>query len=209
VEPTFPLYEKLTPYIIGFHGCDQSVADMLLNSDQPTFKKSTNDYDWLGSGMYFWENDPNRAWKYIHEAQKREPKRIKNPTVIGAVLDLGHCLNLVENRYITLLKNIYEAFKVATEINNAQMPENKGAYSEDHDKLKRHLDCAVIEFLHAHLKTKGTGQDFDSVRGMFIEGGAVYEGAGFHEKTHVQIAIRNPNMIKGYFRPITCHREVE
>ena len=45
-------------------------------------------------------------------------------------------------------------------------------------------------------------QKFDSVRGMFIEGGPIYDGAGFHKKTHVQIAIKNQNMIKGYFRPL-------
>jgi hypothetical protein len=43
---------------------------------------------------------------------------------------------------------------------------------------------------------------------MFIEGGVVYEGAGFHEKTHVQIAIRTPEMIKGYFRPLVNHTEI-
>jgi hypothetical protein len=43
---------------------------------------------------------------------------------------------------------------------------------------------------------------------MFIEGGVVYDGAGFHEKTHVQIAIRNPEMIKGYFHPLISHIEI-
>jgi hypothetical protein len=34
-----------------------------------------------------------------------------------------------------------------------------------------------------------------------VLGGALYNGAGFRERTHIQIAIRNPNMIKGYFLP--------
>ncbi len=33
-------------------------------------------------------------------------------------------------------------------------------------------------------------------------------GAGFHDKTHVQIAIREANMIKGYFRPIQKRRAI-
>jgi hypothetical protein len=204
LEHNFPLYEKTTPYIIGFHGCDQSVADILLSSEQPTFKKSTNNYDWLGNGMYFWENDPNRAWEYILEVQKREPDRIINPTVVGAVLDLGHCLNLVENKYINLLRDTFNKYKAGMDDNRLEMPINKGASSNDHDRLFRHLDCAVIEFIH----TLADYEPFDSVRGMFIEGGAVYEGAGFHEKTHVQIAIRNPEMIKGYFRPLINHIEI-
>lgn len=201
MDHNFPLYEKVTPYIIGFHGCDQSVADILLSSDKPTFKKSTNNYDWLGNGMYFWENDPNRAWEYILEVQKREKKRIINPTVVGAVLDLGHCLNLVENRYISLVKDTFLGYKEKTKADGLELPVNKSVSSSDHDNLFRHLDCAVIEFVH----TLAVVEPFDSVRGMFIEGGKVYEGAGFHEKTHVQIAIRNPEMIKGYFRPLVEH----
>jgi hypothetical protein len=30
----------------------------------------------------------------------------------------------------------------------------------------------------------------------------VYPGAGFRNRTHVQIAIRNPEMILGYFRVV-------
>lgn len=181
---------------------------MLLNSNQPTFKKSKNDYDWLGNGMYFWENDPNRALAYILEVQKREPERIPNPTVVGAVLDLGHCLNLVENRYIYLLKESFKTYKKAKKLEGFELPKNKKVSKNDHDKLFRHLDCAVIEFIHTVNSVSENGQDFDSVRGMFIEGGKVYNGAGFHEKTHVQIAIRNPDMIKGYFRPLVNHIEI-
>ncbi len=42
---------------------------------------------------------------------------------------------------------------------------------------------------------------FDSVRGVFFEGNELYEGAGFLDKTHIQICIRNPNLIRGYFIP--------
>lgn len=42
---------------------------------------------------------------------------------------------------------------------------------------------------------------FDSVRGVFFEGTELYPGAGFREKDHIQICIRNPNCIKGYFLP--------
>ena len=36
---------------------------------------------------------------------------------------------------------------------------------------------------------------------MFFEGKDLYENAGFKEKNHIQIALRNPNCIKGYFVP--------
>ena len=201
----FDLYEDNPKLVLGFHGCDESTAQLLLN-DKPTFKQSKNHYDWLGNGMYFWENDPARAWEYVNEAKARNPDKYPNPTVIGAVLDLGHCLNLTENKYKNLLKDAYTQFKKAVlEANAEEMPQNEEAYEDDHDKLLRPLDRAVIEFLHY---INDDTQKFDSVRGMFVEGEELYEGAGFHEKTHVQIAIRNPVMIKGYFRVISEHVEV-
>ena len=211
MTPNFHLYIGSPRYILGFHGCDESVAQKLLQ-ETPTFKQSDNLYDWLGNGMYFWENDPNRAWDFVHEAKKRDEIKEKdvykypNPTVIGAVLDLGHCLDLTENHYRKLLKDTYQKYKKFTQETKAEMPQNKKAYDGDHDKLLRPLDRAVIEFLHA---TNIDTQVFDSVRGMFVEGKELYEGAGFHEKTHVQIAIRNPQMIKGYFRVISEHKEAK
>jgi len=203
--PNFNLYTDNPRYILGFHGCDESIAKKLLQKN-PTFKQSKNNYDWLGNGMYFWENDPNRAYEYVNEAKKRNPEKYPNPTVVGAVLDLGHCLNLTENQYKNLLKDTYKKYKMFTTETGAEMPKNKEAYKDDHDKLLRPLDRAVIEFLHA---TNIPEQQFDSVRGMFVEGDELYDGAGFHEKTHVQIAIRNPSMIKGYFMTISEHKEVD
>ena len=36
----------------------------------------------------------------------------------------------------------------------------------------------------------------------FIEGEPVYQDAGFREKNHIQLCVRNPACIKGYFRPL-------
>ena len=43
-------------------------------------------------------------------------------------------------------------------------------------------------------------QLIDTVRGVFVEGEPVYEGAGFREKTHIQICVCNISNIKGVFR---------
>ena len=67
------------------------------------------------------------------------------------------------------------------------------------DLLLRRLDCAVIQSLHKSLDTKD--KYYDSVRGMFTEGKELYPNAGFHKKDHLQLCIRNPNCIKGYFSP--------
>jgi hypothetical protein len=41
---------------------------------------------------------------------------------------------------------------------------------------------------------------FDSVRAAFIEGNRLYEGAGFYNRTHIQLCVRREAQIIGYFR---------
>ena len=76
----------------------------------------------------------------------------------------------------------------------------------DRDRVLRFLDCAVLRHLHEIVegaaKTDPTIEPFDTVRGMFVEGGEAFPGSGFHVKSHVQIAVRNPACIKGIFYPL-------
>jgi hypothetical protein len=41
-------------------------------------------------------------------------------------------------------------------------------------------------------------EPYDTVIGYFEDGCFVYDGACFREKTHIQIAVRNPKSIIGY-----------
>lgn len=131
-------------------------------------------------------------------------RKIKEPAVIGAVIDLGYCLNLTDSHYIGLLKNEYMIMKQEFELLGLDMPKNTG---KTEDLLLRKLDCAVIEHLHTRMKSRKEGglaegvEPFDSARGLFSEGERIYPGAGIREKTHVQVCVRNPNCIKGYFEP--------
>ena len=63
----------------------------------------------------------------------------------------------------------------------------------------RKLDCAVVNHLHQILETAKLPA-FDTVKGIFIEGGPIYENSGFYKRTHVQICVRNLECIKGVFR---------
>ena len=108
------MYDVKPNLIIGFHGCEASVRDSLLKNPNE-IKISQKPFDWLGHGLYFWENNYERA-------------------------------------------------------------------------LQWHLDCAAIEFMHAEI--------FDQV-----QGGPAFQGAGLFAKSHIQICVRNPNCIQGFFMP--------
>jgi len=68
------------------------------------------------------------------------------------------------------------------------------------NRLLRKLDCTVIQVIHEDRK-ENNEPGFDTVRGVFWEGEKPYPGAGFKERNHIQISVRNPNSIKGYFLP--------
>jgi hypothetical protein len=77
------------------------------------FRFSQNDYDWLGEGVYFWEANPLRGLEFAQEVATREPRRIRKPCVIGAILDLGYCLDLTTNAGLGMVKDSYLAMKGA------------------------------------------------------------------------------------------------
>ena len=194
-------YSKLPSFILGFHGCDLTLKENLLLG-KTKLKPSTNDYDWLGSGIYFWENDPDRALSYAkmlkNNPQKSKSAKINTPAVIGAVIDLGNCLNLFDEKNLQLLKNTFEFAQEYSQKQGKKLPENKLG----EDLLLRNLDCFVINTLQSLIKETGEIKPFDSVRAPFSEGQVIYKNSGFREKNHIQICVINPNCIKGYFDPI-------
>lgn len=81
-----------TSFVLGYHGCDRTTAHKAV-VDGAKILASTNDHDWLGPGAYFWEADPLRAAE--HAKEKRLRGEIEDPAVIGAVIELGYCLDLM------------------------------------------------------------------------------------------------------------------
>ena len=189
------MYTARTGFILGFHGTDQTVVNKVLQGSDLTFNE--NPYDWLGNGIYFWDNSPSRAFEWAKELSEKPNSKIKNPAVIGAIIDLGYCLDLLDYKNLDLVKSAYGILQSILEKTNIPFPENTGTK----DLLRRELDYAVIEILHQSMKA--THQEpFDSVRGVFWEGDPLYPQAGFKEKDHIQICVRNIDCIKGYFLPL-------
>jgi hypothetical protein len=195
------MYPTKPGLLIGFHGCDKSLRDRVITTNT-ILNHSKNLYDWLGNGIYFWENNQQRALdfaKELKENSRANTPLIKIPSVIGAVIDMGYCLDLLDKEYINLVKESHDTLLESCKTLGLDMPTNK-ALKDSQDLLLRNLDCAVIENLHLQ-RAENKLRQFDSVRGVFIEGKPLYDNAGFHEKSHIQICIRNPNCIKGFFIP--------
>ena len=194
-----------TSFVLGYHGCDQKVGERILDSGDDHVSASKNACDWLGTGSYFWENSSDRAlsWaKFLQKYPQIADHKIETPFVIGAIIDLGNCLDLSDTESLTIIRKGYEEFKATNESAGTLLPANDRAHDADTDLVKRHLDCAVVNFVHA-LRDQSNLRPFDTVRGIFTEGGELYPGAKIQSKTHVQICVRDSaKSIKGYFRPL-------
>lgn len=192
------MYSKLPNLVLGFHGCHKKVFDSVIKDGQH-LKRSENNYDWLGNGIYFWENSYERAYDWA------KARYNDDASVVGAVIDLGYCLNLTDYHSSDILRIGYNLLKINSAKSERKIPENKNGRSKT-DLLLRNLDCAVIQQIHEYNKQKGF-ESYDSIRGVFTEGKELYPGAGFVEKTHIQLCVVNPNCIKGYFAPMPVDNE--
>ena len=191
-------YEFQPSFILGFHGCDEATGRCVLDGNEH-LQPSRKDYDWLGHGIYFWEGNYARAMAWAQDRQKQG--KIKVPFVLGAIIDLRHCLDLFDLQSMREVEAAHAGLKRALRLAGESLPKNRGRTP---DKTARYLDCKVMNFLH---QSRDEDRDdprlkFDSVRGAFLEGKPIYPGAGFRRETHIQICVRNTDCIKGYFRPL-------
>ena len=171
--------------VYAFHGCDREIAEAVLSGRQE-LKASENRWDWLGSGVYFWENAPERAYQWAVDIGKR------NPAVVGAVVQLGTCLNLMDKTSNHQLQDAHQVLEASLTALGKSIPVNRD---------KGHFrDAAVINM--AHVMAEKIGKPFDTVRAAFIEGEPVFEGSAIRSDTHIQLCVRDPKKsIVAYFRP--------
>ena len=188
------MHRLTTTFVLGYHGCDESVAERLISGEP--FQKSINDYDWLGPGIYFWEANPLRGLEFAVELQNAPwGSDITTPAVVGAIIDLRFCLDLTTAAGIRQVRAAHASYISNCEQTGDVIPQN----SADANYLRRQLDCAVFTQLH-QIREDDEDQPIDTVRGVFVEGEPAYEGAGFRARTHIQICVCNTSSMKGVFR---------
>jgi hypothetical protein len=183
--------------VIGYHGCEAETAERILAGEP--FKQSQNEHDWLGHGIYFWEYGLDRAWRW---AQKRCEELGTTPAVVGALIQLGNCFDLLDTRATAELVEWATLFAKIAREQGLSLPRNVGATP---DLGGRRLDCAIVNYALDQLREDGSL--YDTVRCGFVEGDPIYadhEGrkTEIRRESHIQIVVRNPVCIIGTFRPV-------
>ena len=189
------LYQR---QIIAYHGClKDRFENALLRDIAPPL--SEENYDWLGKGVYFWEHGPERALEWARAKAARKGVAASQARVLGAIIQLGNCFDLLDTLATEKLAEAYETLNQESRKRGYTLPQN-GPADRDGDVLLRYLDRAIIEFAINELSDL-TSDTIQTVRGAFWEGGAAFPGSAVQKKSHIQVAVRDRACIVGYFRP--------
>jgi len=172
--------------INGYHGTTEDISEIIISEG---FKPSHNDYDWLGSGIYFFQDAPENALHYADRMLKRKKIGIKNLAVVGAVIRLEDCMDLLDaTKWKDFFAQAYIGFETMCEINNIPMPRQ--------DDYFRGRDRAVIEYGIENVLRLGHSYNIRVIRAPFIEGAPMFPGSKLFLLSHIQIAVRDSTLIE-------------
>lgn len=175
--------------VYGYHGTSQIHAQEIIEHG---FDFSTNDYDWLGTGVYFFQDAPQRAYSWAIE---RYPE---SPAVIKSRLMLDNCLDLLDIIWFPFIGEAYDFFVRSYQQTNIPLPRQNPQRSKAH-----RLDCAFFNYIVREI-IEPQGHSVSSIRAVFNEGDRIYPNSAIFDRAHVQISIRNLAYIEE-----SCLMEIE
>ena len=162
---------EVDPTVLGYHGTSSSMNESILNEG---FLFSKNIYDWLGDGIYFFQDGPQRAWEWAVE------HRGDNAAVVGAEIRLINCLDLLDTKWTTFLTEVYDNYiKYIKAADLVRPKQTSGAHRLDRDVINYAVGVLVQQ-----------GIEIGCVRAVFIEGQQVFSDSALYGLAHVQIAVR-------------------
>lgn len=171
--------------VIGYHGTRRETA-LKIVTQETTYRPSRNEDDWLGHGIYFWEHAPQQAWWWA----KRRYAESAKIAVLGAVIRLGNCLDLLDpangRRLQDFHRDLVKAYKA------------EGKTPRKNANNHKYLDCETCEYAYAALNQGGF--KVDSSRGVYVPTGSkarLWTRSWLSKDAHIQLCIREPSCILG------------
>ena len=162
------------PIVRGYHGTSLEIAIMI---ESQGFQASQNNYDWLGDGVYFFQDAPLRALEWARERYGREG------AVVGAHIRIVNCMDLLDVAWNDVLSDGHDSYlKLLRDLGQSSPAQSDGAHP---------LDREVINYT-INVLNEG-GANIACVRAAFREGRQVYPDSAFFDRSHVQIAVRDVN----------------
>lgn len=163
--------------LLGYHGTSRASAVAVMSEG---FKPSRNRFDWLGDGVYFFQDSPVRAERWARELYGDDG------VVLRAALDLGGCMDLLDPAWFAVLTEAHDLVVESHRASGLRLPKQDG--------LAHGMDREVINVAVGILSDRGVR--IRSVRGVFAEGRPAFPGSALLDLAHIQIAIRDADAIQ-------------
>lgn len=162
--------------VTGFHGTSSLAADTILAEG---FLSSRNPFDWLGDGVYFFQDGSDDAWRWARKNFGEDA------VVMRAEVDLDGCMDLLEREWFELLAYAHDAVVEQHRSAGLRLPKQGG--------LAHGMDRLVVNFAVGVLEAEG--MHIRSVRGVFAEGRPAFAGSALLDLAHIQIAVRDTDAL--------------
>ena len=160
----------------AYHAGDNKEIENLI-AGQPYMTTSYHSNNWLGEGLYFWENNPSKAEKWQLDKAKG--------AILQCDIDTQNLLNLLEDT-----GHSDSFFKKAKTL--SQKYDSK--YLNDREKQKFLLDCKIFNEYKKEFRDQ-----FSGIRMAFYLGESISKDGNIFTGQHIQIclwdftAIQNPS----------------
>lgn len=159
---------KMHKYI-GYHGTSKEAATSILNSK--CFKISNDDEEWLGEGVYFFEDDPIQAVDWCTKVN-----RFSEWSVLKSDLEAEKVINMLDRKTYTQFKELSKLVK--------------GKYNTRKDRKPRKLINSVIFNMMYNI------EKYDMVRAAFQIPSAECADRSNILPMQIQLCVRNRECIK-------------
>ena len=142
-------------------------------------------FDFPGKGIYFWEYAPKQAWWWASKFKKN-----RNPAVVGSIIRLGQCLDLLDPVNVAALKAFHDKTLSKWNVAGLEIPRN----GNQHKKL----DCAIFNLLYDQSDAA-----IETARAVYVptqSAKRAWKRSWIYEEAHIQICVRKPENILAVWR---------
>jgi hypothetical protein len=169
-----------------------------------TFVPSTNTDDWLGRGIYFFDSAPLRARTW---ARYRWQGGTDQPAVLRATIDLNGCIDMFDSMAFAAFRKKYSEFLAHEQSHGASYVQagllvaDGLVFTTDSGEtdprkrppIRNFRDRAFLDWFVGHMADGGV--QVRSIRGVFLDGKALFPTSFLFDWAHVQIAVLDPAAI--------------
>jgi hypothetical protein len=176
--------------VYGYHGTSRASAESILDTE---FSLSIRNDDWLGTGVYFWQDAPHHAYWWA-----KEYKRFDDPVVLRSEIYFNPnlCMDLLDSTNNSSLVSVlkYSSEEVYSSIFRRRLQEQQRGTQDRIGAWFSEIDKHTVDFAVQSLGNI-RGRPVKAVRSIFQDGERLYPGSRLYDMSHVQIVVIDREII--------------